>query len=167
MGSLVAIEAAAAHPDRVAGIVLTGASSTMRVHPDLQAAADQGDHLAIDLISGWSHTADRFGGHAQPGTWSKGVTERLLERSLGVSLSVSLAACAAFDAGARAGDVGVPATVVVGLRDSMTSPSSAHALIDAISDVAVVELPEAGHNLVFDSPAPLRRAVLDMVERTA
>ena len=42
MGSLITLEAAARHPERVSAIVMIGAAHTMPVHPDLMAAAEAG-----------------------------------------------------------------------------------------------------------------------------
>ncbi len=164
MGSLVAIETAAGHPERVAGIVLTGSAGAMAVHPDLQDAANRGHHLAVELISGWVHTgADRFGHHPQPGTWTRGLTERLAERELDRSLGLDLAACSSFAAAERAADVTVPVTVVIGLADVMANPRAARGLVDAIGDAEVVELPGSGHNMVMDHPAEVRAAILERV----
>jgi pimeloyl-ACP methyl ester carboxylesterase len=167
MGSLIAIETAAAHPERVAGIVLTGSAGAMAVHPDLQEAANQGRHLAVELISGWVHTgADRYGHHPQPGSWTRGLTERLAERELERSLGLDLAACSSYQAVERAAEVTAPATVVIGLADVMTNPRAGRVLVDALPAVDVVELPGSGHNMVMDRPSEVRSAILDRV-RTA
>lgn len=165
MGSLIAIEAAAAFPDRVAGIVLTGSGTSMPVHPDLQDAANRADHLAVELISGWVHTgSDRYGHHPQPGSWTRGITERLAERELGRSLGPDLAACSSFDAAARASEVTVPATVVIGLADVMANARSGRALCDALAHSTTVELPGSGHNMVMDHPAEVKAAILHTVK---
>lgn len=164
MGSLIAIETAAAHPDRVAGIVLTGSGAAMPVHPDLLSAALAGDRMAVDLISGWVHTGvDRFGHHPQAGTWTRGITERLAERELGRSLGLDLVACASFDAATRAALVRVPATVVIGTADLMTSARSGRALAAALPDSTAVEIRGSGHNMVMDHPTEVRAAIVAMV----
>ncbi|MGF1667735.1 MAG: alpha/beta fold hydrolase [Acidimicrobiia bacterium] len=165
MGSLIAIEAAAAHPERVAGIVLTGSAGTMAVHPDLQDAANRGHHLAVELISGWVHTgADRYGHHPQPGSWTRGITERLAERELERSLGPDLAACSSYRAAERAADVAAPATVVIGSADVMANPRAGRVLVEALPAAEVVELAGSGHNMVMDHPAEVRAAILDQVK---
>jgi pimeloyl-ACP methyl ester carboxylesterase len=164
MGSLIAIETAAAHPERVAGIVLTGSAGSMAVHPDLQDAANRGDHLAVELISGWVHTGvDRYGHHPQPGSWTRGITERLAERELTRSLGPDLAACSSYGAAERAADVTAPTTVVIGMADVMTNPKAARVLVDALPVADVVELTGSGHNMVMDHPAAVRAAILERV----
>ena len=166
MGSLIAIEAAAAFPDRVAGVVLTGTGASMPVHPDLQQSANDADHLAVELISGWVHTGiDRLGHHPQPGSWTRGITERLAERELGRSLGKDLAACSSFDAAARSAAVTAPVTMVIGTADVMTSARAGRTLADTLPDVRVVELIGSGHNLVMDRPREVRTEIVAMVTR--
>src|ERR1700754_2964958 len=47
MGSLIALETAARHPARVAGLGLIGTAATMTVGPDLLKAAEMNDPAAI------------------------------------------------------------------------------------------------------------------------
>ena len=51
MGSLVVLAAAANEPEGVNRSVLAGSAPAMPVHPDLLAAARDGDDAAIDLIT--------------------------------------------------------------------------------------------------------------------
>ena len=46
MGSLIAIETAARHPDKVSALSLIGTAATMTVGPDLLKAAEANDHAA-------------------------------------------------------------------------------------------------------------------------
>jgi pimeloyl-ACP methyl ester carboxylesterase len=156
-------------PEMAAWVVrlldLTGSGAPMPVHPDLQDAANRADHLAVELISGWVHTgSDRYGHHPQPGSWTRGITERLAERELGRSLGQDLAACASFDAAARASEVTVPATVVIGLADVMTNARAGRALSDALALSTTVELPGSGHNMVMDHPTEVKAAILNLVK---
>jgi pimeloyl-ACP methyl ester carboxylesterase len=164
MGSLIAVEAGAAYPHRIAGLVLTGTGSSMPVHPDLQDAANRGDHLAVELISGWVHTGDdRFGGHSQPGTWTRGITERLAEQELGRSLGRDLAACADFDPLSRAEQLRIPVVVVIGVADAMTSSRAGRQLAGSIPDARVVEIAGTGHNLVIEHPGEIRSIIHELV----
>jgi pimeloyl-ACP methyl ester carboxylesterase len=160
MGSFVAIETAAPAPERVTGLVLTGCADRMRVHPELQAAADAGDERAVHLIAGWTHSGtDRLGGHPQPGLWTRGVTERLVQDTLSTTLGSDLRACAAYDGAARAGSVRCPVTLVVGDADVMTPAASATRLAAAIPQARVVIVAGSGHNVIMDRP----QAVVDEV----
>jgi pimeloyl-ACP methyl ester carboxylesterase len=164
MGSLISMEAAASFPDRIGGLVLTGTGSSMPVHPALQDAANRADHLAVELIAGWIHTGDdRLGGHPQPGSWTRGITERLAEQELGRSLGPDLEACTAFDPAARAAELRIPVTVVIGAADSMTNARAGRELVSVIAGARVVEIAGTGHNMVMDHPREIRIAILDMV----
>ena len=68
MGSLIALESAARHPDRVSKLALLGAASKMPVHPDLLEAANADDPLAYDLMMDWgTGPVGHFGRHPVPG----------------------------------------------------------------------------------------------------
>ena len=53
MGSLVVLETAARHPDKVTALGLISTAAPMRVSDDLLNAAKSNDHAAIDMISLW------------------------------------------------------------------------------------------------------------------
>src|ERR1700749_407533 len=67
MGSLIALETAARHPEKVSSLVLVGTSSAMAVGPDLLKAAEANDHSAIDVVSIWGlGQAAGLGGRLAP-----------------------------------------------------------------------------------------------------
>src|SRR5262249_59409939 len=70
MGSLIALETAARHPDKVSALSLIGTAATMTVGPDLLKAAEANDKDAIDMVSIWDlgFTAE-LGGSLAPGLW--------------------------------------------------------------------------------------------------
>src|SRR5277367_6593970 len=70
MGSLIALETAARHPDRVSGLSLIGTAATMTVGPDLLKAAEANDTAAIDMVSIWGlGFSAELGGSLAPGLW--------------------------------------------------------------------------------------------------
>lgn len=107
MGALIALETAARHPGRVAGLALLGAAVKMPVHPDLLAAAKANSHTAVDMVSLWSLGARAtMGCSSAPGLWMLGNVERLLERAAPGVLHADLAACNDYRAGAEIGGKG-------------------------------------------------------------
>lgn len=159
MGSFIAVELAASEPQRVSGLVLTGTSDRMPVHQDLLRAADGGDLLAADLITGWTHTAgDRFGGNPAPGLWSRGLTARLVERSLDGALGVGLDSVRRYDPVERAPEVRCPVTVVIGDADRMARPDGARRLAAAFSPGRIAEM-SGGHGLMIDAPGALAAVI--------
>ncbi len=152
MGALAALAAAGNHPDRVSKLALLGIGETMPVHPDLLAAAERNDRLAVQLVAGWSlGAAAHRGGHDSPGNWLLGSCVRTLERSGPGVLHTDLAACDRFqEAGQLATRVGCPTLFVLGGADKMTPVPSAQGLIAAMEDPEVEILPGAGHMMMVE-----------------
>ena len=161
MGSLVALECAARHPERVSRIALIGPAAPMLVADELLDAAKRNDHVAYEFITGWSYSAGKqLGGSRMPGVWLTGNAMRLMERTKPGVLHTDLVLCNAYAAGlAAAAKVRCPALVVVGARDIMAPPKNAKDLIRTLPDVHVVDLPDCGHALMAEQPD----AVLDVL----
>jgi pimeloyl-ACP methyl ester carboxylesterase len=159
MGSLIALEMAAARPLDVRGIVLFSPSDRMRVHPDLLAAARARDERAIDLIVGWTHTGtSRFGHHPEPGSWKTAGTRRLNEHHL-ASLAVDLIACEEWEGSETIPRVAVPALVVVGEHDRMTPAAAGRSLFGALPAADFVEVAGGSHASIYDHPGPINAAL--------
>jgi pimeloyl-ACP methyl ester carboxylesterase len=159
MGALATLECASRHAGRVTRIALVGIAVPMEVSDDLLDAARRNDHVAYELINGWSYGPRRsLGGNAVPGLWMTGNSMRLLERNAPGALATDLAACRAYANGqAAASAVRCPALVITGKRDLMAPPRNAKAVQAALPDVRSIELPDAGHALMAEEPD----AVLD------
>jgi pimeloyl-ACP methyl ester carboxylesterase len=159
MGALATLECAARHPGRVTRTALAGIAVPMEVSDDLLDAARRDDHVAYELVNGWSYGPRRtLGGNAVPGLWMTGNSMRLLERNRPGVLATDLAACRAYANGeTAAAAVRCPALVITGRRDLMAPPRNAKSVLATLRDVRSVELPEAGHALMAEEPD----AVLD------
>ncbi len=168
LGALAALEAAARYPARVERLALIGPAAPMTVSDDLLDAARHDDHSAYEMITGWSYSAARqLGGNAVPGLWMTGNAMRLMERTRPGVLATDLAACHAYVNGlAAAAAVRCPALVVIGMRDIMAPPKNAKALIGALPDVRVVELPKSGHALMAEEPDGVLDALRTFVQPT-
>ncbi len=130
LGSLAVLDAAGRHADRVTRIALLGPAVPMPVSDLLLDAAKADDHVAYELINGWSYSAGRqLGGNQVPGMWMTGNAMRLMERSRPGVLHADLSACHAYAGGlAAAAAVRCPALVIIGERDQMAPPKGAQAL---------------------------------------
>ena len=159
LGALAVLACAAQAPTRVTRIALLGPAVPMLVSDDLLAAAQADDHIAFELVNGWSHSAAKqLGGNQVPGMWMTGAALRLMERTGNGVLYADLLACRAYDGGlAAAGAVRCPALVITGGRDVMAPPGGAQALQDALADRRVVSLPATAHAMMAEQPD----AVLD------
>src|SRR6201995_1153766 len=161
MGSLIALETAARHPDKVSALVLVGTSAAMAVGPDLLKAAEANDHAAIDMVSIWGlgHAAG-LGGSLAPGLWMHGGAQRLLECCRDGVLFNDLSACNAYqNALPAAATIKVPATLVLGERDMMTPAKAGKALAAAIPSARTVVLAGAGHMMMVERPDELLAAI--------
>ncbi len=161
MGASVALATAAARPDLVDSIILLGTAAEMPVHPDLQTAADAGDHRAIELIMSWGLApAAQLGRHPVPGMAMRDAGTRLLESVDAGALASDLRASGAYKGGLEAAAaVDCPALLILGRRDQMTPWRNARPLAEALGDVKVVTLSDAGHMMMFEDPD----AVIDRI----
>ncbi len=166
MGSLIALELSARRPDLVRKLALVGTAVPMVVGDVLLDAARDDEDKARRMIVEWSFApASQLGNnHAVPGMWLPGNGLALMRRMAKGVLHTDLAACKAFSQGLDAAKtVSVPALVVIGARDMMTSPKGAQGVIAALPDVRVATLPDAGHSMLSEAPGQ----VLDVLWKFA
>jgi pimeloyl-ACP methyl ester carboxylesterase len=154
MGSLVALETAARHPDKVTGLGLIATTATMRVSDDLLNAAKANGHDAVDMIAIWGEGyRATLGGSQAPGLWMLGGAERLLERAQPGAIFADLSACNAYqDALSAAAKISVPSIVIQGSRDLMTPAKGGKALAAAIPNCRLALIEGAGHMLMSERP---------------
>ena len=159
LGALAVLDMTARYPTRVSRIALLGPSAPMPVADVLLDAAKKNDHVAFELINGWSLSAGhQLGGSEQPGIWMSGNALRLMERSRPGALYNDLIACRDYSDGVKAaGSIRCPAWVMLAQRDLMAPPANATLLIEALADKRVVTFSGCGHSLMAEAP----RAVLD------
>lgn len=159
LGALAVLEAAGRYPERVERIALLSPAAPMPVNDVLLDAAKRDDHVAYELITGWSFSAGhQLGGNPLPGVWMTGNALRLMERSRPGALYADLLACHRYAGGlSAAGKVRSPALLILGQRDLMAPARNAAALSAALGDRRVVSVPDCGHSLMTEAPD----AVLD------
>jgi pimeloyl-ACP methyl ester carboxylesterase len=161
MGSLIALETAARHPDKVSGLSLIGTAAAMTVGPDLLKAAEANDPAAIDMVSIWGlGFKAELGGSLAPGLWMHQGAQRTLQQCAPGVLFNDLNACNSYQTAlAAAAQVKVPATLILGERDMMTPARAGKALAAAIPNARVVVLPGAGHMMMVEQPDELLAAM--------
>ncbi|MCC6948725.1 MAG: alpha/beta hydrolase [Bradyrhizobiaceae bacterium] len=154
MGSLIALETAARHPEKVSAIGLIAAAAAMPVNADLLNAAEANDRAAIDMVNLWGHGHRAgLGGSLSPGLWMAGGGARVLERAGEGVLFADLAACNDYrDGMASAARVKAPVALVLGERDQMTPAKRGRELAAALADAQVTILKGAGHMMVSERP---------------
>ncbi len=165
LGSLVALETASRHPERVRAIALAGTSVPMPVGGPLLDSAEADDHTALDMLTLWGHSrAAHLGGNATPGMWMLGGGMRLLERARPGVIHRDLTACNRYAAGLdHAAGVRCPALLILGERDAMTPTRNAVDVAGAIPEAETVVLEGAGHALMAERPDPLLDQLIRIV----
>lgn len=161
MGSLIAVETAARHPDKVSALNLIGTAAAMTVGPDLLKAAEANDRDAVDMMSIWGLGFPAgLGGSLAPGLWMLTGAQRVLENNRPGVLFTDLSACNAYqNALAAAAKVSVPATLILGERDMMTPSRAGKALAAAIPNARTIVLSGAGHMMMNERPDELLAAL--------
>jgi len=154
MGSLIALDAAARHPQRVTALSLIGTAAAMTVGPDLLKAAEANEQAAIDMVSIWGLGFQaELGGSQAPGLWMHGGAQSTLQRGQPGVLFNDLAACNAYqDALSSGARISVPTTLILGERDMMTPARAGKALAAAMPHSRTVILQGAGHMLMTERP---------------
>ena len=166
MGTFVALQLAASHPEAVDSVVLVATAAAMPVNPTLMTAASGDLPLAAALMSGWAHGSPaKTAPHPSPGMAMTAGARALIERSDADVLAVDLAACAAYDPLAAAPQLTCPVTVVSGRADKMTPARAARSLIEAIKPelVAAEVTLDCGHMTMSEAAGPLRVLLADLL----
>ena len=161
LGSLAALEFAARNPDRVRALALLGPAVPMTVSDDLLAAAARNDHVAYELINGWSFSSGgQLGGNERPGVGMSGDAMRLLERCRDGVLSTDLLACHRYANGlVAAAAVRCPTLAILAARDVMAPLRNAQALLAVLTNARTVTLAETGHSLMAERPGEVLDAL--------
>lgn len=164
LGSLVTLDCAARHPQRVRAIALVGSTAPMPVSDAILDAAANDDHAAFDMLTQWGYSKRHlYGGNSNPGMWMVGSTLRLFERSRPGVLAADMNACNNYQSGlARAADILCPVLAVLGNEDRLTPVRGTQALLDALPSPRVEILRGAGHTLMTEAP----NALLDALKTT-
>lgn len=160
LGSLIAVEAAARHPERVASLGLIGTATAMPVSEALLKAAKENSPDAIAMMTIWGFgSRAALGGSLSPGNWMIGKGVRVLEATKPGVLYTDLAASNAYDAKEAAPKIKVPTTIVLGERDLMTPMRNGKALAALIPGAKIVVLPAAGHMMLAEKPDDVLKAI--------
>ena len=161
MGSLIALEAAARHPQRVSKLILLGSSTPMPVSDALLSTAQKNPDSACRMIMKFSHTPQFTltggGGH---GVWGPGATLAIMRRSRPGVLAIDLDNCNRYQHGLEAAaDVTCPTLLVVALRDRMTPARNVQTLQAALRNVTRTEIPDCGHAMMNEQPERIIEAL--------
>ena len=150
MGSLVAVDCAARHAERVERIALIATAYPMKVTDAFLEAAKRNETTAFDMHTIWGHAPRApLGGNPNPGMWMYGDNQARLERLAPGVLHADLKASNDY---VFAGAVKCPALFILGRRDVMTPPRAAQALQQQIPGAQTVLVDLSGHSLMAEAP---------------
>lgn len=154
MGSLIALECAARHPERASRIALLATAYPMRVSPELLEATRSNEPLAQDMVNIWSHLAyAQYPSNPGPGFWVIGENLRLMQRQKPGVMHVDFVACNAYDGGVEAAaKVSCPALFLLARRDSMTPVRAAQDFAKSVTGSRTVIIEGSGHNMMGEKP---------------
>jgi pimeloyl-ACP methyl ester carboxylesterase len=142
MGSLIALETSARHPD-------------------LLKAAEANSPDAIDMVSIWGlGFKAELGGSLAPGLWMHQGAQRVLQQTRPGVLYNDLNACNSYqNALAAAAQIKVPVTFILGERDMMTPAKAGKTLAAATPNSRTIVVPGAGHMIMAEAPDELLAAL--------
>ena len=165
LGSLIAIAAAARHPERVRAIALVGTTVPMPVSPFLLEQAKENRHEAIEILNFWGFSKPaQLGGNATPGNWMLGGGMRLMEKAGPGVIYTDLNACNEYVEGMEhAAQVNCPALLILGERDLLTPVRSAMKVAQALPNAEQVVLAGSGHALLAEQPDPVLDQLISVV----
>ncbi len=166
MGSLIALECAARHPERVRRAALVATAFPMKVSaPFLDAARDNAG-AAHDMHTIWGHAPQTaLRADPNPGMSMYGDTLARLGRLAPGVLYADLKACDEYAAGlASAARVACPVLFLLGERDVMTPPRGTRQLRDAIQSARTVRLAGSGHSPMAEAPDQTLDALISFLE---
>ena len=165
MGSLVALECAARHPERIEKIALLGTAYPMKVTEVFLNAAQENRQDAYDMLNIWGHAAQvALGGNPNPGMWMYGDTLARLARLAPGVLYSDLRACHEYAGGeAAAAKLKCPVLFILGRRDQMTAAKAGLAFAHQVPDAQVVQIAPSGHSLMAESPDATLDALIGLL----
>lgn len=168
-GSLIALEAAARAPERIAQVALVGTAYPMKVSPALLENALHQPQKAIDMVNVYSHSLLAPPPSALgPGTWLYGGSRALMRRVLASNPRVNVfhrgfVACDSYAGGEAAMEkVQCPALFVLGKADAMTPPKAAQSLQAKARNGRTV-LVDGGHQMMTEAPDAVLFALRDFL----
>jgi pimeloyl-ACP methyl ester carboxylesterase len=165
MGSIVALQCAIDHPERVLGLALMGAAPGMCRNPAAWELWDSNVATLADPVDPAFVTAFQQGTLARP--VPDGLLEAVVRESLKLPARVWRAAFAgilALDLAPDLSRIPAPTLVAWGDRDTIALRGDQQALIDGIPDSRLIVYPGGGHAFHWEEPAVFTADLIAFVE---
>ena len=164
MGSLVTLEAALRHRERVAKLALIGAAAPMPVGEAFVAAAKADSPVGFDMETLWGHARlAQLAVSPVPGVTLVGASRQLNARARAGVQHADLLACDGYRVAPEAlAALRMPALVMAGRRDQMTGFQAGQAIAAQIPGARFVAL-DAGHSMMSESPREVLSALREFL----
>ena len=164
MGSLVTLEAALRHPQRVERLALVGAAAPMPVGAGFMEAAREDSPAGFDMETSWGHARlAQLATSPVPGIALLGASRQLNARSRAGVQHADLQACNGYRVAPEAlAALAVPTLVLAGRRDQMTRFKAGQELAAQIPGAKLVAL-DAGHSMMSEAPREVLRALREFL----
>jgi pimeloyl-ACP methyl ester carboxylesterase len=164
MGSLIALETALRHRERISKLALVGTATPMPVGDAFLAAARDDSPEAFDMEAVWGHSRQsQLAQSPVPGMNLLGASRRLNGRSRPGALAAALDACNRYRTSKEAlNSLQVPTLVVAGRRDQMTSFKAGKSVAGEIPGARFVAL-DSGHSMMSEAPRELLAALREFL----
>jgi pimeloyl-ACP methyl ester carboxylesterase len=165
MGSLVALECAARHPQRIERIACLAIAYPMKVTDAFLSAAKENRQDAYDMETIWGHAPQApLGANPNPGMWMYGDSLARLARLAPGVLYNDLNACHTYAGGeAAAARVKCPVLFVLGRRDQMTPARAGREFAKLLPHARTVQLGTSGHSLMTEGPDATLDALIEFL----
>lgn len=159
LGGAIALECALRNLPDLAGIILLGSGSRLRVSPDILRA------LADDFEAGARTIAGYLYAEASPERLDAAVASM---RAVGQQQTLlDYRACDAFNLTDRLPDIRLPLLAITGESDRMTPPKYALALANRVPGAEARIVPGAGHLVMLERPAESNELIEGFVHALA
>ncbi len=160
LGGAISICAALAHPGRVAGLALVGASARLRVLPALIAGLESDPEAVIAQLADLLYAAE-----APAELRAAGAAEQ--RRCDPHVFRDDFLACDGFDIRPRLAELRLPALVIAGAEDRMVPPKLSAELHAGIAGAQLASIAGAGHMPMVERPAEVHDAMRSWLQPTA
>lgn len=167
LGTMVSVRAAARHPERVRGLVLTAglAKADNRTRASLflwQRLLEQGDLEAFARFVALSGFGETFF-NGLPETTVEPFLE-LVARGVPAGAAEQAAVVGASDTTGDLAGISVPTLVVAPLQDTLVAPANSRFLAERIAGAEYAEI-DTGHVPMAERPEEWQKLILDFLDR--
>ncbi len=156
MGGGVALQLALRWPELLAGMVLVGTGSRLRVSPAILNGLQVDFPAAVAAITKAAFAPDTASGIRKRG-------EASLLGTGPATLLADFQACDSFDVMQRLGEIRIPCLVLCGAEDRMTPLKYSEALASGIQGARLAIIPAAGHMVMLEQPVAVTEAIRTFV----